>query len=374
MPIRLPKIPRIRRTPRRGPEPGSRPGTLATRVDLAPPTITRIEFDEAAFDKLDCGVEELDRALRLDAARTVWVDVQGVGDGDMLRRFGEALNLHLLTIEDIAHVHQRPKVESFEEYLFTTLRAVRVGENGDVENEQLSMILRGNVLVTFQERPGDGFDPVRRRLRENLGPIRRRGADYLYYALLDCTIDNYFPVLETFGDTMEQLEEQIRTRPTPQLSQAVHSLRREFRQLRRAAWPLREVAATLSRGGLERLDPSLQPSFRDCYDHVVHVADFVEGSRERASDLASLYQTMVSERANQVMKVLTIMATVFIPLTFLCGLYGMNFDADASPYNMPELRLRYGYPAFWGVMIVTVLGMLGLFWRKGWIGGAEDRD
>ncbi len=171
---------------------------------------------------------------------------------------------------------------------------------------------------------------------------------------------------------MDQLEEQIRTNPTPGLSRMVHTLRREFRQFRRAVSPLREITGILSRNEIERVDESLSASFRDCYDHVIQVTDFVEGSRERASELGDLYQTMISEKANQVMKTLTIVATVFIPLTFLCGLYGMNFDPEVSPYNMPELKWRYGYIALWGVMTATLLAMLWFFKRKGWLGAGPD--
>ena len=242
-----------------------------------------------------------------------------------------------------------------------------VDESGNIDNEQLSFVLKAGLLVTFQEHVGDGFAPVRRRLREGKGSIRSRGTDYLLYALVDTTIDNYFPVLEIYGDTMEDLDEKIRLNPRPDLSHAVHALRRELRQLRRAVWPLRDVTSALGRGDLDQIGDALKPSFRDCYDHVMQVADFVEGSRERASDLGDLYQVMVSERTNQVMKVLTIIATVFIPLTFLCGLYGMNFDTTTSPYNMPELRWRYGYPALLAVMGLTVAGMVWFFFRKGWI-------
>lgn len=362
-------IPKLRRIKTLNPAPGAKPGTFELRPDLPPPTITRVEYNQVGMNSREVSLAELEAALKPSPEHVVWVNLDGIGDIDVIQRIGAELNLHPLTLEDIAHFHQRPKLEEFDHHLFMTIRAVRVHESGNVDNEQLSFLLCDNLLVTFQEKPGDGFEPVRKRLRAGKGPILRNGADYLFYALLDVTIDNYFPVLELFGESMDQLEDQIRVNPTPGLSRMVHSLRRELRQLRRAVWPLRDVVGILSRNETERIGDTLRAAFRDCHDHVVQVADFVEGSRERASELGDLYQTMVSEKTNQVMKTLTIVATVFIPLTFLCGLYGMNFDTEASPYNMPELKWRYGYVVFWGVMVVTFAGMLWFFRRKGWLGG-----
>jgi magnesium transporter len=356
------------------PDPGARPGTLELRSDLPPPTITRVEYNQDGVDSRDVPLAELEAAFDPKPDHVVWVNLNGIGDAEVIRRIGDKLKLHPLTLEDIAHVHQRPKIEEFDDHLFMIIRAVRVKETNNIDNEQLSFILRDNLLVTFQERVGDGFDPVRKRLREGKGPMRRSGAGYLFYALLDATIDNYFPVLELFGDSMEQLDEQIRANPTSGLSRMVHTLRRELRQLRRAVWPLREVVAILGRNETKRVGDDLRTAFRDCYDHVVQVADFVEGSRERASDLSDLYHTMISEKSNEVTKTLTIVATVFIPLTFLCGLYGMNFNSEVSPYNMPELTWRYGYPAFWAVMLTTFGGMLWFFKRRGWLGGDSKTE
>jgi magnesium transporter len=317
--------------------------------------------------------EGLAAALAPEPGKVVWIDVQGLGDGELIRQVGAALGLHPLTVEDVVHHHQRPKVEEFDDYLLLVLRMVRHQGEGRVDNEQLSLVLREGLLVTFQERPGDGFEPVRRRLREGKGQIRRSGADYLAYALVDAAIDNYFPVLELYGDTMEALDERVRQDPSPQVSAAIHGMRRELRHLRRAAWPLRDVAAALGRIEHPLLGKRVRPMFRDCYDHVVQVADFVEGTRERASELADLYLAMMGERTNQVMKVLTIISTIFIPLTFLCGLYGMNFDGAVSPFNMPELRWRYGYPALLLLMLVVFLGQILFFRRRGWIGGRSGQ-
>jgi magnesium transporter len=368
-PSRLFKIPRIRRKRIAEPAPGSPPGTLVVSPELPRPVIWRTVFDQDSCETEEVPPERLAEALAPEPGKLVWVDIQGLGDAALLSRAGEALQLGPLTVEDIAHVHQRPKLEEFDDHLFLVLRAVRLVD-GKVDNEQLSFVLKQGLLVTFQERAGDGFDPVRRRLKEGKGKIRVAGMDYILYALLDATIDNYFPVLDLYGDSMESLDDEVRENPTWDKSATIHLMRRELRQLRRAIWPVRDVTSALGRSEVQLISKNLQPALRDCHDHVIQVVEFIESARERAADLAGLYTTMVGERANQVMKVLTIIATIFIPLTFLCGLYGMNFDTG-SPYNMPELKWRFGYLFLWGVMLVVVLGMLLLFRHKGWIGGGR---
>ena len=359
-------IPRFRHRPLLLPKPGSPPGTLAVPPDLPPPKIWHHRFNAEKHEAAQVDLEELAAALAPEPGGVLWVDIQGLGSGEVVRQAGEALGLHPLTVEDVVHLHQRPKVEEFKDYLYVVMRAVRLGGDGRVCNEQLSFVLKEGVLVTFQEHDGDGFEPVRLRLREGKGQLRQEGADYLTYALMDTAIDSYFPVLELYGDTMDALDEQVRQDPSPAASAAVHAIRRELRQLRRAIWPLRDVAGTLCRFDHQLLSAKARPMFRDCYDHVVQVADFVDGTRERASELADLYLVMMSERTNQVMKVLTIIATIFIPLTFIAGIYGMNFDL------MPELKWRWGYAAVWAAMTVITVFMLVLFRRAGWLGGTQE--
>lgn len=366
-------VPKIRRARSKRPGPGTRPGTLDTKGQRSDVTITRLAYNEHRCHSSKVDPTKLKSAFQAKPGETLWVDIDGLGDEAILRDIAEILEILPLNLEDIAHTHQRPKLEELEDYLFISLRSIRIQEDGNVDSEQISLLLFDHLLVSFQEKPGDAFDPVRQRVRQSKGLIRRRGADFLLYALLDVTIDNYFPVLDLYSETMDQLEDAIRANPTSELSRLVHNLRRELRYLRRATWPLRDVASALGRNEIDRIDASLQSSFRDCFDHSVQVSEFVDSSRERASDLGDLYQTMVTERTNRVMKTLTIVATIFIPLTFLCGVYGMNFDTQVSPYNMPELRWRYGYPAFWVAVMVTSLAMIGLFWRKGWIGEGQDR-
>jgi magnesium transporter len=352
------------------PTPGSPPGTLVARDDLPAASIRRIAYNREDCEEKEIQLSDLAQDLQEARDRQVWVDVQGLGDAGAITAIGAVLGLHPLTLEDIVHVHQRPKIEEFDDYLFIVARAIRLA--GDrVDTEQISLVLKDRLVVTFQEQPGDGFDPVRRRLREGKGAIRSSLADYLAYALIDTVIDNYFPVLERYGDIMDRLDEEVLEAPTRQTATAIHATKRELRAFRRAVWPLREVIGALGRDGLERISPSVRPALRDCHDHVVQVADFVETSRERVADLVDLYIASVSEKTNQVMKVLTIIATIFIPLTFLAGLYGMNFDPSVSPFNMPELKWRYGYPAFWVVLVAVLVTMLLFFRRKGWFGSAD---
>jgi len=361
-------IPRFRIRKVKKPAPGAMPGTLSVSAELPPPRITRFAYDQKSCDSSEIDGSDLDRALAPEPGKVVWVDVQGLGDGEVIQKIGAILGLHPLTIEDVAHVHQRPKLEEFDDHLFVSMRAVRLADDQRIENEQLSLVLKPGLLLTFQERPGDGFAPVRRRLKEGKGQLRKSGADYLFYALIDSAIDNYYPVLELYGDTMDRLDDQVREDPRPATSASVHSMRRELRQLRRAVWPLRDVAGMLSRSDLDQVTAPVRVAFRDCHDHAVQVAEFVESNRERASDLADLYLAMVGEKTNQVMKILTIIATIFIPLTFLCGVYGMNFKTEVSPYNMPELSWRFGYPFFWATAIIIFAGMLWYFRHKGWLG------
>ncbi|MBU1243662.1 magnesium/cobalt transporter CorA [Myxococcota bacterium] len=367
-PQRSVAVPKIRRSRVKKPAPGSLPGTLEIPESPGEVALTRMEFNTERLSLDGVSLEGLESALEPVPGAFVWVEVHGSGNAELISRIGAKLKLDPLTLEDIAHIHQRPKIEEFGHYIFLTMRGIRKTDQTQIENEQISLILAGDVLVTFLERPGDPFEPVRRRLQEGRGVIRTRGADYLFYALLDVVIDHYFPVVELYGDTLDQLEEDIRANPLPSHSQALHALRRELRQLRRAAWPLRDVINRLARVEIQGFSPQLASSFRDCADHLMQAADFIEGSRERAADMGDLYQAMVGEKTNQVMKMLTIISTIFIPLSFLCGLYGMNFNTQASPWNMPELNWRFGYPAFIGLLLTLGLGMLWMFRRRGWLG------
>ncbi|MCO4764308.1 MAG: hypothetical protein KC502_22550 [Myxococcales bacterium] len=251
------RIPEMLRMERQRSDPGASPGTLVQQLDQPKPQIHCIRYSLDVIDAAPIAPERITEALAPQPGSVTWVDVQGAGDAELLQQIGTTLGLHPLVVEDIAHTHQRPKLEEFETLLFGAVRAVRVDEAGNINNTQLAFVLKSDLLVTFQEHAGDGFGPVRRRLLEAKGSIRSRGADYLLYALVDSTIDNYFPVLEIYGDTMEDLDDQIRDNPRPDLARAVHALRRELRQLRRAVWPMRDVVSALGRGDLDGIGPTL---------------------------------------------------------------------------------------------------------------------
>ncbi len=281
-------------------------------------------------------------------------------------------NLHGLALEDVVNVHQRPKVEEYADHAFIVTRMIQAGL--PPTTEQVSMFLGEGFLLTFQERPGDCFDPVRARLRSSRGQIRDRQADYLAYALLDAVIDGYFPVLETLGERLEVLEDAVTAEPPEAEATQIHEIKRELLLLRRAVWPQREMVNALTRETSPYVTDQTRLYLRDCYDHTIQLMDIVETYREIATGLVDIYLSSVSTRLNEIMKVLTIIATIFIPLGFVAGLYGMNFDASASPWNMPELRWYWGYPVALGVMAAAALGMLYYFYRKGWILGGRGKD
>lgn len=295
-----------------------------------------------------------------------WINVDGLGDADVIRRLGEILRLHALALEDVVNLHQRAKVEQYQDQLFIVVRMIQ--ERDPRATEQVSMFLGPNFVVTFQESlPGDSFEPVRERIRVGKGQIRERGSDYLAYALIDAAIDSFFPALEALGERVESLEEETLTRATRSTLNRVHETKHELLSLRRAIWPAREALHTLARDPSPLVSDETRIYFRDCYDHTIQLLDLLETYRELGSDLRDLYISSVSNRMNEIMKVLTIISTIFIPLSFIVGLYGMNFE------TMPELHWRYGYAFVWGLMIAVVVFMLYFFHRKGWI-GADSRD
>jgi magnesium transporter len=299
-----------------------------------------------------------------------WVNVEGLADAGVLRRLADIFRLHPLVREDVVNVHQRPKVEPYEDQLFIVTRMMSLADQGDeVEHEQLSIVLGRNFVVTFQDRPGDVLDPVRERIRTG-APIRRSGPDHLAYALVDAVVDHYFPVLERFGERIEALEAEVIARPDAITLGKIHQAKRDLLLVRRAAWPQRDALAELSRDSLALISPATRVYLRDCYDHSVQVIDLLESFREMASALLEIHVSMLSNRLNEVMKVLTIFSTIFIPLTFVTSLYGMNFDPDASPWNMPELRWVYGYPFVLALMLGVAALTFGYIYRKGWVGRA----
>jgi magnesium transporter len=291
-----------------------------------------------------------------------WFDIDALHDVQTIEKVGKLFGVHPLALEDVLNTNQRPKFEDYGQHLFLVLRMLQWDvAAGVVRGEQVSLALGKNWLVSFQETPGDVFDPVRHRLRAENGRIRQMGTDFLAFSLLDAVVDNYFVVLERVGEQLEQLEEELLANPSEKTVHALHRLKRELIYIRRAVWPLREAVAALDRRESPLLTPQLQPYLRDLHDHTVQIIDTVETCRDMLSGMLDLYVSTVSNRMNEVMKVLTIIATIFIPLTFLAGVYGMNFK------HMPELEWPLAYPALWAVMIGTALGMLYYFRKKKWL-------
>ncbi len=333
----------------------------------APVTFKLICYQDERFEELtDLSFEEALRRLREDAG-VRWLNVDGVHREELVEQLGGALELHPLTMEDIVSLGQRPKVEDYDRYLYIALRMLSYDQadaSRDVPqllNEQLSLVVLNGIVVTFQERPGDVFEPLRERLRQGKGQLRRLGADYLAYALMDIVIDRYFTVLEDYGDVIEALEAAILESPDNATLQRVNHLKRETLLVRKAVWPLREVISGLERDEGELMSRTVVAYLRDAHDHAIQVIDTVETLRDMLTNLHDLYLSALSYRMNDVMKVLTIIATIFIPLSFLVGVYGMNF------HHMPELAWPWAYPALWGLMIAVALTMLAAFRRRGWL-------
>jgi magnesium transporter len=357
----------VRRVP-----PGASPGTLIADPKAYPPVVSVIAFGPDGFEEKSVRSPQEVRAL-LGRFPVTWVNVDGLGDPEVVRGMGEIFELHPLAQEDVINAYQRAKVEPYGERLFIVLRMFSRPEER-LQSEQLSLYVSAESVLTFQEIPGDCLDPVRARLRAGAG-IRRRGSDYLAYALIDSVIDAYFPILEELGERLELLEDEILQSPSPLLIRKVHEIKRELLVLRRAAWPMREAINTLLRDPLPLIREETRTFLRDCYDHTVQIIDLIETYRELGADLTDVYLSSLSQKTNEVMRLLTVIATIFIPLTFLAGVWGMNFDTRASRWNMPELSWKYGYPAALLVMLAVAVWMLAYFGRKGWLGwgGSEDR-
>jgi magnesium transporter len=346
--------------------PGSMPGTLRIEEDAEPPVIVLIDYNEQTATRVQINQPE-ECVPYLDSESVSWVDVKGLGSEEILQRLGKVFNLHPLVLEDVVNVPQRPKVEEYQDQLLLIARMVTLKRSGrNFVSEQVSFILGQHYLLTVQEEPEyDCFGPVRERIRTCKGQIRKHHADYLAYSLLDAIIDGFFPVLEAYGERLEELEDEVVANPTRQTLEQIHQIKRELLVLRRAIWPQRDAINSLIRDGNALISEGVRIYLRDCYDHTVQVLDMVETYRELASSLMDVYLSSVSNKMNEVMKLLTIISTIFIPLTFIAGVYGMNFDPDV-PGNMPELRVPYAYVICWGVMIAIAIALVIFFWRRGW--------
>jgi magnesium transporter len=346
--------------------PGSAPGIESIAgVDEPPAAGTiRIQCTDYGPERVESrevtDLADLFRKPRAGACPVRWLNVDGLHP-HIVNRLRHELQFHTLAAEDVLRVPQRPKLETYDGHLFIVARMLSLREKALV-SEQVSFFLFENTLLTFQEWSGDIWEPIRERLQKPGSRLRTLDASYLLYALLDAVVDHCFPILEHYGDRLEELESEITDNPTPELQRQLHCLKRELATLRRVIWPLREVLNALYREETEGISPSVKMYLRDVADHTVQVMDIVDSCREMAASLNDLYMSAVSNRMNEVMKVLTIMASFFIPITFVAGVFGMNFE------RMPSLHWKYGYPMFWVVCIGVTLMLAIFFARKGWIG------
>ncbi len=345
--------------------PGTAPGTLEVVKPPAEPIRSRLTaFDPATLVETEvAGPEEMSEAA---PSLTLWLDVEG-HDVDLIRTLGAQLEIHPLALEDVLNVGQRTKSEDFGDTLFVVMdHFFFEPDTGDVAKDQISFVIKPGTVLSVRERRSGLFEPVRERLRLGKARLRGGGSGYLAYALMDTVVDHIFPVLEAIGDRIEDVEETLLDGRSENLS-ALHELKRELLMVRKSIWPLREMLNGIHRGDSELFDDETRLYLRDVVDHATRAVDIVETLREMVSSLMDLHLTSLSTRMNETMKVLTIIATIFIPLSFIAGLYGMNFERSASPWNMPELAWYFGYPLALGLMAAVAAALLVFFRRKGWI-------
>jgi len=345
--------------------PGTAPGTLDDRQRGAI-EIRLVDYDAADYVELELERPE-DCRPYLDRVSRTWIQVNGRPDADTLRTLGRLFDLHELALEDVLNTGQRPKMDIYGEQLFIVLAMPRHAE-GSVVHEQVSIFTGPDYLICFSTTAADPFEPLRKRMRPpSSSRLRSQGIDYLLYGIVDFVIDAGFPVLEEFGVEIEELEELLLASPGRDALSRIHHVRRELLLLRRMLWPQRELVSRLQRDEIALISAQTMPFLRDCYDHCVQIIDLLESFREMSASLLEVYLSSISNRTNEVMRVLTIISTIFIPLTFIVGVYGMNFDTERSPWGMPELGWYYGYPLVWGVMILIALTLMWFFRRKHWL-------
>jgi magnesium transporter len=338
---------------------GLSPGTLIHIGEkrTEPVTVTLFNYSGTHCDEHP--IRDVNE-LRPPSDETVtWVDVDGVHKTDVLEAFGKHFGLHPLLLEDIANTDQRPKLDDYDTYFFLVMKVLTASDRGDILVEQISFVLGRNYVLSFQENGTDVFQSVRDRLRVGKGRLRHNGSDYLVYALIDAVVDQYFEVLEMLGERIESMQERLMADPRPETLKDIHALKRQLLFVRRAVWPLREAINNLSRSECPFLHEPTKVFFRDVYDHVVQIVDTIETLREMVSASLDIYLSSVSYRLNSVMRVLTVITTIFMPLSFIAGIYGMNFE------YMPELKWPWGYPMALGIMgLVAATMLLGFRWKK----------
>jgi magnesium transporter len=324
-------------------------------------TIDIFNYDEMQFQEKETKKVKECFSFK-DKATVTWINVNGIHELEILKELGDCFGFHPLVLEDVLNTDQRPKMENFDDYLYIVLKAFYYGsDNNEKVEDQISLILGSNFVISFQERQGDIFNPVREQIRSGKGHIRKSGADYLTYVLIDTIVDHYFIIIERLGEKIEDAEEELLANPTSQTLQTIHKLKKEMMLLRKSVWPLREIVSSLERDESALIKKTTVVYLRDVYDHTIQVVDTIETYREMLSGMLDIYLSSISNRMNAVMKVLTIVATIFIPLTFVVGIYGMNFK------YMPELAWHWGYYTVLSVVFVIGVFMIFYFKRKKWL-------
>lgn len=343
---------------------GQPPGTLTWVGDKRRETVamTAIDYNETEFSERDIS-GNLEKGFEKKYADNVkWININGIHDVAIIEAVGNHFGIHPLVLEDILNTEQAPKIEHLDDYLFITLKMIYYAEpSADVNFEHISFILGDGYVISFQEQKGDVFDAIRDRLRMAKGRIRKNGADYLLYALIDSIVDNYFVVLDRFGVSIEDIEIEVLEEPTQSTAQNIHTMKREIISLRRSIWPIREIIKQLGMDDSGLIQDKTIPYLRDIYDHTIQIVDTIEALRDLVSGLLDIYLSSMSNKMNEIMKILTIISTTFIPLTFIAGVYGMNFQ------HMPELGWKWSYPIVWLVMIFVAILMLRFFRKKEWL-------
>ena len=355
---------------------GEAPGTIAAPTGAIETHIDLTVFDASEIHRTkDATVDQCTEAARND--RVAWVNVVGLSDAELIDDLAERFGLHDLAAEDVVNTHQRPKLEEYGEHLYIVVRMPRLmideGQERDdidagLDLEQVSLFIGDGWLLTFQERPGDCFDNLRKRLRNPKRLVRQRGSDFLGYAIIDSIVDSYFPVVADYAERIDEIEDRLMLLEEPiDLIGRLHRIRTEIRELRRTAWSHRDLLRSLMNYGGTWIQDDTRLHLRDVSDHTLQLVELLESNRDSCSDLQDLYLSTAGMRMNEVMKVLTVIATIFIPLGFIAGLYGMNFNPEVSPYNMPETQWYFGYPMAIAMMVVLTVAMLAFFYRKGWL-------
>jgi magnesium transporter len=349
---------------RRGSKTGLAPGTL---VHVGEKKAEKVEIRVLAYNSeklIERKLETVEECLEFKGQSDInlWINVDGLDRIDVIEKLGGYFDIHPLTLEDVLNTGQRPKTEDYDSYIYTVLKMMLLDtEREEIIIDQVSIIIGPNYILSFQERQGDVFDPVRERFENSASRLRKSGVDYLAYSLIDAVVDNYFLILEHFGDEIEYLEEGLVIQPGPEALRNIQKYKRDMILLRKSVWPLRELINGLQRVESDLIKETTRIYLRDIYDHTIQVIDSVEDFRDILSSMVDVYLSSVSYRMNDVMKVLTVIATIFIPLTFVAGVYGMNFE------YMPELKWRWGYPVIMSVMTFLGVGMFAYFKKRKWV-------